>query len=81
MWIKPAFLLGKSVLEETLGPFKNAIVKFAFWAASRKQRKIACTPSLCIVVYDDAVCAMFPCFLGPNQISILKIAILNAGLF
>ena len=32
-------------------------------------------------MYDDAVCAIFPCFLGPNQIAILKIAILNAGLF
>ncbi len=32
-------------------------------------------------MYDDAVCAIFPCFLGPNQIAILKIAILNARLF
>ncbi len=32
-------------------------------------------------MYDDAVYAIFPCFLGPNQTAILKIAILNAGLF
>ncbi len=37
--------------------------------------------ALVTTMYDEAVCAIFPCFLGPNQIVILKIAFLNAGLF
>ncbi len=79
----PKLHYGHGIFDLEKSKVKKFFTDFGHNDLRHAKKKISSGDFLTAIVttmYADARCAIYPCFLGSNQIAILKIAIVNAGL-